>query len=125
MAYELIWEPQGVVIRFFDVAVWEDLVNYKQELFSDPRSKSLRYQIFDARDLTDVKVNGRDAIKGAQMDRVLGKANTYPCRVAAVSDEEHIQLLAGFYGMALDVPGWQFATFVDMDLARNWIGSSK
>ena len=124
MAYELIWEPQGVVIRFFDVAVWEDLVNYKQELFSDPRSKSLCYQIFDARDLTDVKVNGRDAIKGAQMDVVLGKANTHPCRIAAVSDEEHIQLLAGFYGMALDVPGWQFATFVDMDLARNWVAVS-
>jgi hypothetical protein len=120
MAYQVIWEPKGVTIRFYETASWADLENYKRELFSDDRFDDIRYQIFDALDLIHIKVSGQEAVQGAYLDRASARSNPR-CKIAAVTRDEHAAMLASLYGYALQAPGWDFKQFNDLDAARAWV----
>lgn len=120
MAYKVIWEPKGVVIRFFDSVTKEDLDHYKNEIFSNPAFDTIRYQIFDTTDILEIKVRANDAVQGAYIDSASEKSNPR-CKIAAVTTEEHVTALAGLYGYTLQAPGWEFQNFSTIDDARRWV----
>lgn len=121
MAYELIWENKGIRIRFYGEASWWDLEHYKQELFADPRFDSLRYQIFDASDLISIKVDEKDAVRGAHLDRASAKFHRSACRIAMVTDKPEVAALGREYASALQVPLWDCKQFATLAEALAWV----
>lgn len=62
MPFELHWEPNGVVRRYFGTVTDADVMNCNQAFMDDPRFDSLHYCIVDATDVTDTQVSDSTAV---------------------------------------------------------------
>ena len=96
MSYELIWEPHGVVKRFFGVLTGRDIVESVERIEADPRFDACRHVINDLLAVERVDVSATDVEYVAAIDR--GAALTNPdIRVAFVTTSPRLVALAEQY----------------------------
>jgi hypothetical protein len=122
MCYELIWEPRGVVKRYFGEATDEDLLKSVVEVGADARFDDLRYVIndFSACDAITATSDGIENI--AIMDRGASASNPR-IRIAVVAiQKEAIALAEAYASFPLNV--YPTRIFATLPAARNWIGAA-
>lgn len=102
----------------------EEIEVANQEFYNDPRSDRAKYQIIDAREVTGVEWSDRDIAATAAHD--LGASQVVQhVRVASVSkDPAIIEKLDKYTEILRRMnSSWQFATFGDIEVAREWAGA--
>jgi hypothetical protein len=122
MCYELIWEPRGVVKRYFNQVTDEDLLKSVVEVGADARFDDLRYVIndFSACDAITATFDGIENI--AVIDR--GAAFSNPrIRIAVVAIQKEAIALAEAYAN-FPLKAYPMRIFATLPAAREWIGDA-
>ncbi len=122
MAYDLIWEKQGVVFRFSGVASDHDLRQANLDFHNHPKFESLEYSIVDFTDVTKLEFSSHAVRLVASTDVEASKRNP-SLRVAIVGEELLLIGLANMYRAHLELEGgtWEQGQFATVDEARAWL----
>jgi hypothetical protein len=120
MSYEVIWEPRGVVKRYFGHVTDQELTQGVIETEADARFDSLRYAINDFLACESFAVTPASAEEIAIMDRGASFSNPY-IRIAVVAVQPEIIALSQAYANSpLNV--YPTRIFPTEREAREWIG---
>ena len=118
MPFELHWEPNGVVRRYFGTVTDADVLNCNQAFMNDPRFDSLHYCIVDATDVTDTQVSDSTAVwvSAAHKGASLSNPNLL---VAIVTPTPHLQRIVDLYTQTCE--GFPVTTFNLLEHAKGWV----
>ena len=123
MSYEVHWEPQGAVKRFWGVVSSNDVIRSVIETEADARFDSLRFVINDFVAVSQITFDAHDVDDIAAMD--LGASRTNPAiRIAIVAVTADVIALAHQYANSpLNV--YPTKIFATMDEARAWVAEPR
>ena len=125
MAYEITWEPAGVVCHFSGIVTNDEIVAVKAEVFDDPRILEIRYQIADFAMLEKFEISPEAVREVAGMDRTLAESNP-DVKVAVITAASYVRGIANLYSLTHESMGgsWIMEAFEHEEDARAWVMSS-
>ncbi len=123
MGYEIIWEPRGVVKRFFCEVTSQDMLQSVAETEGDSRFDELRFVINDFLEITGLSSSHHDVEEVAAIDSIAAITNPR-IKVAIVTTSPVVKEMGeGYINSPLNhYPTKIFQTLED---ARNWITQAK
>lgn len=119
MSYELIWEPRGVVKRYYGVLTSTDLVEPVERTEADPRFDALRYVINDFVAVERLELAPFDVEYVAAVDHAAAKSN-HNIWIAVVTTASDVIALVERYG-ELSQDAYPTRVFETMTQARAWL----
>ena len=121
MSYELRWEANGVVKRFFGKVTDFDMMQSVIDTESDPRFDAYRYVINNFLDCTSYAVSNKVVDEISAMD--CGAAHTNPrIRIAVVTTAPEIVSLTARYAQSR-VNRYPTRIFSTVEEAQAWLNS--
>lgn len=96
MGYEIVWEPRGVIKRFYDHVTHRELSQAGAHTQADIRFDDLRYIINDFLDSSGVSITSGDIDEVAAIDQAASASNRR-IRIAVVAIHPEIIALANHY----------------------------
>lgn len=125
MSYELVWEPEGVLIRCWGTLTDDDLLRGNAEVYEDPRfGPSIRYQLFDALSVEALDLRTETVREVARADRE--KSKEFPGLVVAlVAGPGALYGLSRLYAMQIEPSAWKTEIFTDLAAARAWLKANR
>jgi hypothetical protein len=110
LSYEIIWEPRGVVKRFFGHVTSHDMLQSVVETEMNVRFDDLRYVINDFLDITGISSLPQDVEEISVIDKGASMSNS---RI-------HIALASDYANSPLNV--YPTRIFSSLGEARSWLG---
>lgn len=121
MGYELIWEPRGVLKRFYGQVTDSDISDSVARIQGDRRFDTLRYVINDFLDGAGHQVPLNAVEEIAAIDDAASFSNPH-IRVALVAaTPDFIELAKQYAGSTLK--RYPTRIFSSLDEARSWLGA--
>ncbi len=123
MSYEIIWEPHGVIKRFFGHVTSNDLVQSVVEIEMDARFDTLRYCINDFLGITGISSSQRDVEEISVIDK--GASFTNPrINIAVVTTSPMVISLANEYANS-SLNSYPTKIFSSLDDAGSWLTANQ
>jgi hypothetical protein len=120
MSYELIWEPRGVVKRFFGHVDGNEVLRATTETEVDPRFDDLRFVINDFLACTGFAFPADAVEEMAAIDGAIAQINS-KIKIAIVATLPDVIAAADAY--ATDpLTSYPTRTFSTIEDARRWLG---
>jgi hypothetical protein len=120
MPYRTVWEPEGVLWRFWGAATGQELLQSNLDIYGDSRFDDIRYEICDFLDVTTIDLDERDLRKVAHLDLAAAKTNPR-IKVAVVTNRDLIKGYTNMYAAYVGQSPWETQFFATMAEARDWI----
>jgi len=122
MPYETHWEPTGVRWVYRGTLTEEEVLRSNQEVYEDPRFRSIRYQLVDLRGVERFTA-GSAIVRGvSRKDAAYVPYNPH-IRVALVANTDLTRGMATVYRLACGDDAWDVEIFDTVDDARAWLKS--
>lgn len=119
MSYEIIWEPRGVVKRYFGHVTSADMVQSVTDVEGNPRFDDLRYVINDFLAIDDISSSQKDVDDISVLDK--GASFTNPqIRIAVVTTSPDVTALATAYAES-SMNAYPTKIFASLSEARSWL----
>ena len=123
MSYEIIWEPCGVIKRFFGHVTSHDLLQSVLEIEMDARFDELRYCINDFLGITGISSSPQDVEEIAVVDK--GASLTNPrIKIAVVTTSPEVISLANEYANS-SLNSYPTRIFSSRDEAGLWFAANQ
>ena len=126
MAYETIWEEDGVHWIFDDEFTNDDLLMSSQALYRDPRFEKRRYQILNFINVKIFPIEAKIIRVIAETDAINYKININ-MKVAVIADKIVMKGLTNMYKvyfeLSCDDVSWETEVFKNEEDARKWINA--
>lgn len=119
MGYELIWEPRGVLKRFFGPVTDADVTASVVQTHGDERFDSLRYIINNYLDATECSVSPASVEELVAIEHAASISNAR-IRIALVAAAADFIELAGQYAGS-PLKTYPTRIFSSLDEARTWL----
>lgn len=122
MPYELVWQPSGVVKRFFGWVTGVDLIRSLEQSEADSRFDTLRYVINDFLDIDGIRMEtiGPDLIEElAAIDHAAAGINPN-IQIAIVAKDNNLSTLAQGY-IDSDLRSYPTQLFSTLSAAEAWL----
>jgi len=121
MSYELVWEPKGVVKRFFGHVTAKELFRAATDVEGDERFDQLRYVINDFLGITGFSFSSSHVDELAAIDHAAAKTNKR-IKLAVIATDPGIIELATQYANS-PMNSYPFRIFSTIAAARDWLAS--
>ena len=121
MAYEIIDEGTGLLLRFSGDIATKEIMAANMEAWEHPNWHAHEYQGWDYTKVGTMTMDEPDAHAFAKMDAVAFQS-TLPRKIAFVAVSQHIIDICEAYGETLDAEEAESRVFTDEATARQWIG---
>lgn len=122
MAYTVVEEKNGVLVRFYDTITADDVYRSMNAIWTLPRWQEFRYEICDLRDLKAGTVDECDMKSFAHLDNA-ATIGARRLKLAFVATEPETIGMCQFY-MQVDQPeGLVVQIFASLEDARQWVES--
>jgi hypothetical protein len=119
MSYEILWEPQGAVKRFWGLVSSDDMLRSVIESEADARFDSLRFVINDFLAVTQISFDSHVVDDIAVMDMGASKTNAAIKIAIVATAPELVELCRQYAESPLNVYPTEF--FATLDEARAWV----
>ena len=123
MSYEIIWEPAGVIKRFFGEINGAELMQAGIDTEGSSRFDELRYVINDFLEVTAFSVGTDHVDEIAAIDQAASITNRN-IRIAVVATHPEIVALADHYARS-PMNVYPTRIFLTMAEGRAWLGASE
>ena len=124
MPYEINWEKNGVLVRFWDAFDYNANIKANIDLYKDPRSKYLTYAIWDTSNVTESSLTEDEIIVIAGQD---GKESLHMPKIkkALFAPDKNIHSMCEQYCAHCQSwqMGWEFMVSDSMKSIRTWVAS--
>lgn len=119
MSYELIWEPRGVIKRYYGVLTSTDLVEPVERTEADPRFDRLRYVINDFLAVERMELAPFAVEHVAAVDHAAAKTNQNIWIAVVTTAGEVIELVERYAELSRNA--YPTRVFDTMEQARSWL----
>jgi hypothetical protein len=125
MPYRLIWEADGVEIRYSGVVSDDDILQANLGIVKNPEFESIKFEIGNYSNVTKFSVSSDIVRWVAEYDRRASKRNP-SVRVALVGESLELRGLVNMYLIHRDSDGgtWDQRQFATLEKARAWVADS-
>jgi len=120
MAYQNIWENEGVYSKFQGTIDAEEVHCAVDEVESDTRFDSIRYVINDFLEATEFTVTPKDISVRVAIDNAAARTNP-DIRIALVTVDQIVKDLIGIYIEQMESSPYETRIFATLDEARRWL----
>lgn len=122
MPHKLLWEGDGVYVRFRGTVTAAEIVSTYQQVSRDARSDQIRYVLTDYREASRCPEMTRADVQGfAALERGASYSNETVWRAAVANDATVNEFLDYFAGLRLSPD--PFRSFTTLEEARAWIAT--
>ena len=119
MAYELIWEPNGVYWKYSGTVAGDEIIEASTSIYGDPRFSTLKYKLVDFLDVESIKIDKNQLALIAYQHLATERANPYLKNAIVIRQGHKIaQEFAAYFSKS----SWEVKIFTDLDEANNWAG---
>ena len=122
MSFEILWEPSGVVKRFYGYLTGDDLKESGKRLHGNEKFDIIKYVINDFLGVTEVSVTDDDVEEINAIDNAASYSNK-KLKLSVVATNQRIVGLATQYANSPDNIH-PFGIFSTIEAARDWLDSS-
>ena len=122
MAHEIIWEKEGVLIKLSGTVAYDDIIRINDSLYGDMRFDTLKYQISDYTNVTEILLTTFDATVIGHLDKSSARWNSQMID-AVVSQDPAFTPIVNAYFKSLSDTQWKCRLFENLDDCYNWIQS--
>lgn len=118
MAYELIWEDNGVYWKYTGKVTGQELIEASTSIYGDERFVDLKYKFVDFYDAESIEISKDELALIAYQHLAAERANPYLKNVILVkSDDALAHEFAAFFTRS----SWEVKVFTDPDEANKWV----
>ncbi|KAB2928275.1 MAG: response regulator transcription factor [Dechloromonas sp.] len=120
MAYELVWEPEGVLVRFTAQLPAREFISSARQMQGDSRFDEARYVINDLTGISAHTITEEALVELSALQ--YGAYASHPnCRIVFVTtDDELARLIKGVL-TAPQMASYQVEVFATVEAARDWL----
>lgn len=122
MAYEIVWEPEGVVSQFVENVSAREFIRSVEKVQGDSRFDDMRYVINDFSAVTALELT-EDTLTELAVLHYGAHVSNPNCRVVFVTRDIALALLLKKILMNGPVVSYQTEIFSTLAEARNWLDS--
>jgi len=119
MAYELVWEANGVYWKYNGKVDGNELIDASTSIYGDPRFITLKYKFVDFVDVEVVEIDKSQLELIAYQHLAAERANPYLKNAILIkSGHRMAHEFAAFFSKS----SWEVKVFTDLDKANKWVG---
>ena len=118
MAYELIWEDNGVYWKYSGNVVGQELIEASTSIYGDKRFVDLKYKFVDFYDADSIEINKDELALIAYQHLAAERANPYLKNAILVKSDD---ALAHEFAAYFSRSSWEVKVFTDPDEANRWV----
>jgi hypothetical protein len=119
MAYELIWEENGVYWKYTGMVEGSEIVDASTSIYGDARFSTLKYKFVDFYDVECVEIDKSQLALIAYQHLAAERANPYLKNAILVkSIHEMAREFADFFKKS----SWEVKVFTNLNEANKWVG---
>lgn len=119
MAYELVWETNGVYWKYSGIVPGDEIVYASTSIYGDPRFSSLKYKFVDFLDVESLDIDKNQLALIAYQHQAAERANPYLKNAILLKTGHKI---ANEFAAFFSKSSWEVKIFTDMDEANKWVG---
>ena len=122
MAYELIWEDNGVYWKYSGNVEGNEIIDASTSIYGDARFITLKYKFVDFFDVKNFKMDKSQLALIAYQHLAAERANPYLKNAILIKSGHKITRMAHEFAAYFDKSSWEVKVFTDMDEANKWAG---
>ena len=122
--YEINWEKNGVLVRFFYKFDYNANIDANIDIYKDPRSKYLKYAIWDTSKATELSMTETEVKVIAEQD--VTESSRFPkIKMALFAPDKNIRSMCKQYCVHCQSRriGWEFMVSDSLKSIRIWVTS--
>jgi hypothetical protein len=120
MPYSIQWEGKKVFCKFTGEVTGQELFECNMAMYGNSAFDSVRMQIFDMLEATEITFTLKDVKKVAAFDRAAAKINPR-MKCALVSTDQTAQELSKIYQDEIQESPWEGKAFHTLKEALEWV----
>ncbi len=125
MAYEIIWEEKGILVRFSGTVTEQDVMMANDLMYGDIRFGTIKYQISDYTGAMNIQITPRYAKVIGALDRSSSRWTHNMMRNIVVKKDKKFIPIAETYFKQFEGTNWECRIFETLELAYDWVRSMK
>lgn len=123
MAYELVWEENGVYWKYSGKVVGREIVDTSTSIYGDERFIALKYKFVDFLDVETVDID-KDQLALIAYQHLAGeRANPY--LKTAILIKSNTKNIAYEFAAFFKNSSWEVKVFTDLGAANKWVGRER
>ncbi|MBS1145384.1 MAG: hypothetical protein H6R14_2790 [Proteobacteria bacterium] len=122
MAYELVWEPDGVILTFSGKVSAREFIQSVENVQSDFRFDDTHYVINDFSAISSHELS-TEVMTEAAVLRFGAYASNPNCRIVYVTTDEALALLSKLAPAEAGITSYQIEVCPTLSAARDWVAS--
>jgi len=122
MAYELVWEDNGVYWKYSGDVAGDEIIDASTSIYGDARFITLKYKFADFVDVVNFEINKTQLALIAYQHLAAERANPYLKNAILIKSGHKMEQLAHEFATFFNKSSWEVKVFVDPDKANKWVG---
>ena len=122
MAYELIWEDNGVYWKYSGNVEGNEIIDASTSIYGDARFITLKYKFVDFFDVKNFKMDKSQLALIAYQHLAAERANPYLKNAILIKSGHKTTRMAHEFAAYFNKSSWEVKVFTDMDEANKWAG---
>jgi hypothetical protein len=122
MAYELVWEDNGVYWKYSGHVSGNEIIDASTSIYGDARFIALKYKFVDFLDVDNLKMDQSQLALIAYQHLAAERANPYLKNVILIKPGHKITQMAHEFAAFFNKSSWEVKVFTDLEEANSWVG---
>jgi len=122
MAYDLVWEDNGVYWKYTGNVAGDEIIDASTSIYGDARFITLKYKFVDFIDVVNFKIDKSQLALIAYQHLAAERANPYLKNAILIKAGHKMEQLAHEFATFFKKSSWEVKVFTDPDEANKWVG---
>ena len=119
MAYELLWEANGIFWKYSDKVTGSEIIEASTSIYGDERFDMLKYKLVDFLDVETIDIGKHQLALIAYQHLAAERSNPYIKNAILVNScHKMAHEFASFFSKS----SWEVKVFTDHEKANKWVG---
>lgn len=122
MAYELVWEDNGVYWKYSGNVVGNEIIDASTSIYGDARFITLKYKFVDFFDVESFEMHQSQLALIAYQHLAAERANPYLKNAILIKPDHKIAQMAHKFAAFFRKSSWEVQVFTNLNEANKWAG---
>jgi hypothetical protein len=122
MAYELVWEDNGVYWKYSGNVTGNEIIDASTSIYGDARFITLKYKFVDFFDVENFEMDQSQLALIAYQHLAAERANPYLKNAILIKPDYKMTQMAHKFAAFFGKSSWEVKVFTDQEAANKWAG---
>ena len=122
MAYELVWEDNGVYWKYSGNVTGNEIIDASTSIYGDARFITLKYKFVDYFDVENFEMDQSQLALIAYQHLAAERANPYLKNAILIKPDHKMTQMAHEFAAFFRRSSWEVKIFTNLEEANKWAG---